>query len=243
MTTDFPERVIVMNCEEKYWKYGWESKSYAKTSPALLNFSKVIRLVDAESHQRNGWVRVTIVFASPGAPNLKAYREYRDSVEFIMPTWSLEELKLANEVCIEPALDFDELERRYYKFGGIPGFIWQNPIKFNILLNDESISSTDLSDVVKSANSRKVDVKHYNHRILQMVPSNPDLCFVCYVTFLSDAIAEEVFPSLEVKALESLLQFALIDREDTTCMLRGKIHELFVHILFGCKGSLLGRSL
>jgi hypothetical protein len=161
-----------------------------------------------------------------------------------MPTWEFEELKLANEGRGESCkLEDDILISRYDRFGGIPRNIWCVTKEPEQLLKD-AISSAKLDDIISVASNKQVEEKHYSHRLLKLVPSQPDFRTQSYLMFLCDSIAEELFTELDKRAHQRLLEFALLSGDSSTASLRGKIFEQFAHRSFQSEGTVFsGHSL
>jgi hypothetical protein len=192
----------------------------------------VIRLIDTFSDDPHGWDGTTLVFASLRQPEIKIYRKNKGSIEFIMPTWDLQELRLINQVQKNGLkLEDEKLQETFEKYGGVPRNICrEDEILENSL--EEAIHLSNLEELIEIANSKKVDASHYSHRILEMCPLYSNLRNRCVIKFLSEWIAEKVFLALDEKTHSKLVNFALLNQDPLTSSLRGKIFEFFVHRLF-----------
>jgi hypothetical protein len=179
---------------------------------------------------------VSILFASPGLPGMNGYAK-ASGYSYVMPAWSLEELLDCNELLDDKIKLADEvLISRYYKYGGIPRYIFTDTDLENNSKLNEAIGSFDVFDILSYAKSGLLarDVR-YSHHILEMVPSNSDFRAAYYLDFLSKDIAERAVNRVKADSLKRLSEFAIPQSNDdsgSSCTLQGRIYEILCHRQF-----------
>ena len=231
---------LVLNFENKYHKFDAENREFItlnKTDVSSIQSQRrVLRLIEGKSSELNGWTGVSILFASPGLDGLNDYLKV-NSVTYIMPVWSLEELQDCNAL-LDDDLKVPEavLISRYDKFGGIPRFIFTVTEEDHNHALQTAIGSFNALDIISYAKQNDaVRDKKYSHRILEMVPTSENFRTTFHLDFLSKHIAEEIVAKVGKDSLQKISEFAIAHANDdsgSTSVCLGKIYELLCHKWF-----------
>lgn len=120
-----PPYELVMNYGHEFHKYDAGRDEFVELADEDVDLLRaqphMLRLVEATSTRLVGWSGVSILFAAPDAEGMDDFAKV-GGFRYILPTWSLEELKQYNALLSgRLKLADEDLVSRYYKFGGIPG--------------------------------------------------------------------------------------------------------------------------
>jgi hypothetical protein len=222
---------LVINFYDDYFLYDSVQEEFIGLTAAevkdLRENPKVFRLIEAGSNLLFGWSGVSVLFASPGVAGLNNFMK-DDSYRFYLPVWTFEEVKDLNSMLIPP-LDENSLIERFYIFGGIPRFI------FNDAQVDEkgelelAINSFDALKVLSYIKGRTVREKDYSHRVLCMVPSE-DFRSILHLDFLSKHIAEKIIAKVTDDSIHEISSFVTSLGDDSgSTAVRGRIYEILCH--------------
>jgi hypothetical protein len=207
----------------------------------LQDDENVIRLIDGDSQSLTGWLGISILFSSPGNPKMKEFLKI-DSARYIMPVWEYDELKIYNDILdINKKLPENILQDKYDKYGGIPRYIYENPLKQNDERLEAAIGTFNPFDILEYVQSGKsFGEELYSHRVLKMVPTQPNYLSKFYLDFQSKYIADEVFSNMIDKSINKLQQFFidnLTNKLMSVAVLRGTIYEVLCQRNFVLKQS------
>ncbi len=195
----------------------------------LMEESRVLRLIEAESDLLTGWSGVSVLFASPGVPGLNNFMKV-ESVEFFLPIWTLDELKQLN-LMLDDVLPENTLLELFDMFGGIPRFIFTDAQAYEKSQLALAINSFDALKIISYAKGMTVQEQDYSHRVLCMVP-NDDYRSISHLDFLSKYVAEKIVDKVtddSINELSSLFVGIFSDDSGTTAFVKGRIYEMMCH--------------
>ncbi|KAG3090156.1 hypothetical protein PI124_g16247 [Phytophthora idaei] len=125
--------------------------------------------------------------------------------------WTLEELKEYNALLSDDLkLQEDELEARYYEFGGIAKTIFAKNQQAKGIDFKSAIEFYDALTVVNYVQTHRVVREEDEiHQLLQMVPSKDSFRESSYLTLVSDYVGEVLIDKAEGDDLVKLSAFAI----------------------------------
>ncbi|KAI9987910.1 hypothetical protein PInf_024165 [Phytophthora infestans] len=146
-----------------------------------------------------------------GNPGVDATKCQDFCPTFILPVWTLEELKEYNALLpADLMLQEEELVARFHKFGGIAKCIFARNQAPEDMLQMSAIAFFDALTVVKYAQTHRVVTDEDDiHRILKMVPCSDSLRDGSYLTFVSDYVGEHLIDKAEGDDLVKLSALAV----------------------------------
>ncbi|KAF4031163.1 hypothetical protein GN244_ATG17036 [Phytophthora infestans] len=202
---------LVLNCEECYFLYEADQQAFRfleQEEISMLSFQKnVLRLIDGSSNNLKHWRGVSVLFSSS-----KDATKCRDCCPiFVLPAWTLEELKECNALLPDDLmLQEEELEARFYKYGGIVRSIFAKDQEGEDALQLSAIGSFDALTVVKYAQTHRVVTEEDEiHRVLKMVPCSDSFRDGSNLAFVSDYVGKRLIDKAEGDDLAKLSAFAV----------------------------------
>ncbi|KAF4130352.1 hypothetical protein GN958_ATG20476 [Phytophthora infestans] len=206
-----PPFELVLNCEECYFLYEADQQAcrYLEENEIVkLSFQKnVLRLIDGSSNKLEHWCGVSVLISS--SKDATKCQDFCPT--FILPVWTLEELKEYNALLpADLMLQEEELVARFHKFGGIAKCIFARNQAPEDMLQMSAIAFFDALTVVKYAQTHRVVTDEDDiHRILKMVPCSDSLRDGSYLTFVSDYVGEHLIDKAEGDDLVKLSALAV----------------------------------
>ncbi|GMF23435.1 unnamed protein product [Phytophthora lilii] len=167
---------LVLNFQDRFHSYNYQDKMFTELNQAdirvLSDTKRVLRLIEGKSSELVGWSGVSILFASPGLDGVNGYEKNR-SYTYIVPAWTLAELEDYNSLLTSKLHVPDNiLISRYFKFGGIPRFIFTSTELEDNQKLSVAIASFNALEVIAYTKSKKPAIdKDYNNHVLRMVPT------------------------------------------------------------------------
>ncbi|KAG2852183.1 hypothetical protein PC116_g24178 [Phytophthora cactorum] len=158
-----------------------------RNCPALIQ-TNVLRLIDGSSNELELWNGVSVLFSSShDAAKFKGLCQ-----TYVLPVWTLEELKEYNALLSDDLkLQEDELEARFYKFGGIAKTIFAKNQQAKGIDFKSAIEFYDALTVVNYVQTHRVVREEDEiHQLLQMVPSKDSFRESSYLTLVSDYVVK-----------------------------------------------------
>ncbi|KAI9987898.1 hypothetical protein PInf_024153 [Phytophthora infestans] len=202
---------LVLNCEECYFLYEADQQAFRfleQEEISMLSFQKnVLRLIDGSSNNLKHWRGVSVLFSSS-----KDATKCRDCCPiFVLPAWTLEELEECNALLPDDLmLQEEELEARFYKYGGIVRSIFAKDQEGEDALQLSAIGSFDALTVVKYAQTHRVVTEEDEiHRVLKMVPCSDSFRDGSNLAFVSDYVGKRLIDKAEGDDLAKLSAFAV----------------------------------
>jgi len=232
-TTFMSKYKLLINYNDDYFLYDSKAKSFLPLNTQQVKSyqgdTTVLRLIEVKSDQLNGWSGVSVLFASPGVPDLNNFMKI-ESFTFYLPVWTFEEIKELNALLDEPSPENVLLER-FSKFGGIPRFIFTDALLDEDNAQMQAIGSTDTLKVMSIVNQKIVQEVDYSHRILRMVPDE-NFRNILHLDFVSKYVAEKIVENVTSDSIHALSAFyvsTFSDDSGTTAAVRGRIYEMLCH--------------
>ena len=171
----------------------------------------VLRLINGSSTELVGWRGVSVLFASPGVDHWNSCAKVNHR-KFVLPTWSLHELRTHNQLLAQPLPD-DELVARYDMFGGVPRSVFARDdadLAYHKRKLEAAIGAFDALQIIQFVQTKAaVRATHYSHCVLQMVPDRRDFRASYHLDFLSPSIAERFIDQVKEEDLMEVSKFAI----------------------------------
>lgn len=231
---------LLLNCRNDYRIYDEGTACFVvvRKEDYMLDES-IIRLVEGRSDSLVGWTGASIVFASPGIPDLSQFIKLA-KVIYYMPTWSREELINAAELN-NLGLSNDTIDERLTIVGAIPGYVFhENFVKCRSELQ-RAVQSDNVCEILKYVrNKTPVEENHYSHRVLQMIPTFPDYENFT-LDFISDFVANELLKRLWDSKHEEMVNILHDINGNVGETFKGRIYEYMCH-KFLIAGNVMGTA-
>ena len=196
-------RVLVFNCADRFYVFEDNAFRYLSTDEEieLYRYNKnMIRLIDGQSSKLLSWSGVSILFSSPDSPGYKQFMSYK-SVEYVMPPWTPQELKVASEITDTSA---DEVSERFGVFGGNARLVFSKTPVPDI---DDIVGKLSMKDTVQLVTAANMQAVDKFPSILQMFPkhlNNRPYCGV-EMSFASRRIAEKSYEKMQASCHGNLM--------------------------------------
>jgi hypothetical protein len=140
-------------------------------------------------------------------------------------------------------LEYDELVKRFYRFGGVPRFIFaDNQSNVNSKIGEALAKANFCKHVELPQTMGKADSDDYSHRLLHMIPCDNYSSY--YLKFASEFIGSQLFHNFFTECRNDLFKF-LVESEGVmeASGYRGYLFEMLAHKKLSAGGSFTIKNL
>lgn len=229
---------LVINCNKGYMKYvsnintsiEFESVSDLTT---ISGDSDIVRLVEGRSDNLVVWSGASIVFASPGIPDIKLLMKKQTCRLYFMPPWSFDELMTAAELN-KLEISENEMQDRVDKVGYIPRYVLCDRSAYET--NEKSVFRAAkyvncASEVLRYVHSNDaVPEEHFSHKVLQMLPTEDLRNY--QLDFVSDEVAKIILNSIWDAKHSEMINLVTDLGTNVGEVFKGRVYEYLCHRFF-----------
>ncbi|KAG9405074.1 hypothetical protein AC1031_004179 [Aphanomyces cochlioides] len=161
-------RLLVINCADRFYVFEDNAFRFLSSDDEIELYRcdmNVIRLIDGQSTKLLSWSGVSILFSSPDSPGYKRFLSH-NSVEYVMPPWTYQELEICCQITDTSAEEADE---RYDVFGGNARLVFSKTPLPDI---DDIFGKLSMKDIVRFMTSADIQDERKFPSILHMFPKH-----------------------------------------------------------------------
>ncbi|KAG9405078.1 hypothetical protein AC1031_004183 [Aphanomyces cochlioides] len=161
-------RLLVINCADRFYVFEDNVFRFLSSDDEIELYrcnKNLIRLIDGQSTKLLSWSGVSILFSSPDSPGYKRFLSH-NSVEYVMPPWTYQELKIGSQITDTNA---EEADKRYDVFGGRASVVFSKTPLPDI---DDVVGALSMMDTMRILGAGNMNDENMFPSIMHMFPKH-----------------------------------------------------------------------